>query len=133
MLFNPETHVSKHFSIDELACKGSGELILHEGFIELLEDFRVRLDRPITPNSCCRAPWYNEQINGHPRSLHQTQNGHWGCNTMAIDVACTDVAFRHEIISVAAPLGWSIGVAKSFVHLDARKQLLDMSPASWGY
>ncbi|MEE1554844.1 MAG: D-Ala-D-Ala carboxypeptidase family metallohydrolase, partial [Alphaproteobacteria bacterium] len=65
-----------HFSRSELACPTTDELRLATGFGEALERLRVELDAPIYLTSACRSPTHNARVDGHPRSLHLTVNGH---------------------------------------------------------
>ena len=80
-----------HFSRSELACPTTDELRLATGFGEALERLRVELDAPIYLTSACRSPTHNARVDGHPRSLHLTVNGHWGTGgCCAVDAVATD-------------------------------------------
>ena len=91
-----------HFSHSELACPATDQVRLASGFGEAIEKLRIKLDDPIYINSACRSPLHNAKINGHPRSLHLTENDHWGTGgTCAVDVAATDGQYRAKLITLA--------------------------------
>ena len=91
-----------HFSHSELACPTTDQVRFASGFGEALERLRVELDAPMHLTSACRSPLHNAKINGHPRSLHLTENDHWGTGgTCAVDVAATDGQYRAKLITLA--------------------------------
>lgn len=110
-----------YFTDDELRCKGSGVVHLAEGFGAKLDEFREHLGRPMYLNSACRSYAHNIRVGGHPNSAHiydhpkRTFKGSY-----AVDVRCTDGQHRAELIKTALLLGWSVGVNKTFIHLDRR-------------
>ncbi|MBL4766295.1 MAG: hypothetical protein JKY94_00980 [Rhodobacteraceae bacterium] len=115
-----------YFTRDELKCKGSGECTLNFTFANELLGLRAEFDRAMTVTSCCRSKAYNEEIEGHPRSLHicdETAHGHKG--TAAIDIKMQDGEYNHRLLKVATSRGWSIGInfEKKFFHLDRRTDL----------
>ena len=72
-------------------------------------------------NSCCRSKAYNNLIGGDEHSLHiwdVPQHGNDG--TAAIDIACAKAVDKYRLAMLAFRLGWSVGVAKTFLHLDRR-------------
>lgn len=123
-----------YFSEDELRCKGNGELNLAPGFLGMLVNFREQWARPLTPTSCCRSPEHNTAVGGHPKSLHLTQNERSINGTMAIDISIADWADEvvEEFVDHARVAGFSTGIAKTFIHLDARI-LLGRSRADFTY
>lgn len=123
-----------YFSEDELRCKGNGELNLAPGFLGMLVHLREEWDQAMAVNSCCRSPEHNEKIGGHPKSLHLTENNRSINGTMAIDISMfgwSGEAIRN-LQELAQQLGWSTGLANSFIHLDARI-LLGRSRADFTY
>lgn len=123
-----------YFSEDELRCKGSGELNLAPGFLGILVHLRKMWDTPMKVNSACRSPEHNTAVGGHPKSLHLTQNERSINGTMAIDISTEDMDDHDvEVLhALAGDLGWSIGRAETFIHLDARI-LLGRSRADFTY
>ncbi len=123
-----------HFSRSELACPGSGKMLLAPDFGETLERLRVDLDAPMHITSACRSPKYNSEIRGHPRSLHLTTNAHWDTGgTCAVDIAMVDGEFRADLIALALEQGWSIGVASNFIHLDQRSRYCGLVQVVYHY
>lgn len=125
--------LSKHFTRAELACRGSGELKLADGFLEALEALREVYGYPMVVTSCCRSVAHNKAIGGHPRSLHLIGNPHWGTDTCALDIQRPSGDRLHKLISFALRQGWSVGLAGDFVHLDRRSRYLQLPPTFYTY
>jgi hypothetical protein len=132
MTFNPETHVSAHFTRAEMACSYSGAIIIEPGFTGHMEQLRISYDAPMIVTSGCRSSEHNHAIGGHPRSLHMTENAAHGVATCAIDIKREGLDL-HKLIRIAAPTGWSIGIADTFIHLDQRTALVGLAPRIWTY
>jgi|APSaa5957512535_1039671.scaffolds.fasta_scaffold167702_2 hypothetical protein len=123
----------KHFSDAELACPLSGEVRLAPGFGNRLDLLRETLGEAVELNSACRSSAHNRTIRGHPRSLNLTDNQHWRCATCAVDVRIRSGAFRGRLVAAAWQLGFSIGLADAFVHIDARTRILGLSQTTYLY
>jgi len=111
------------FPSRELACKGSKEILLDSRFAAALPYLRLKFGRAMVLTSCCRSPAHNTKIGGHPRSLHLTVPFHPGAfGTMAADISwmAWPLALRADFVKLALSLGWSIGRARTFVHVDRR-------------
>ena len=116
------------FAHDELASPDTGKVGLAAGFAGRLKDLRQAFGEPMVVTSACRSRVYNEQIGGHPRSLHVYDQPHHdvsGC--AAIDVLTTDSTYRARLVATALDFGWSVGIGDGFVHLD-RRDLGDVGP-----
>ena len=113
---------SDHFTIQELACPCCQVVKLAPGFIEALEALRVLYDYPMTVNSCCRCEKHNKAVAGHHRSLHMFNNDAHGCDTCAIDIRRPNGLMLHKFLSNALELGFSVGIANTFIHLDKRTE-----------
>jgi len=107
------------FSAAELGSRDDGTVRLADGFAEKLMDLRLTFARPMKVNSCCRTPAHNDAVGGSRNSYHLTE-GNASDGTCAIDVHSYDDQYRHRLIRIASDLGWSIGVYRTFVHLDRR-------------
>ena len=108
-----------HFTYAELACKESGKVLLAVGFGNKLTELRTKFVKPMVVTSCCRSWSYNQKIGGAKNSFHiYDKPSHKGGGCCAIDIALTNSHQRGRIISLALGLGWSIGIHKTFVHLD---------------
>ena len=124
---------NRYFSHKELSCSASGVVLLAHGFLDDLIGLRKEYDKPMKVNSCCRSKAYNKHERGHPRSLHVYDNPyHPTGGACAIDIAMTDSQDRAKLIRIALTRGWSVGVAKAFVHLD-RRNIADLSQVLYHY
>jgi len=121
------------FAHAELADPETGEAVFAAGFLDQLERLRLRFGRPMQVTSACRSAERNARIGGHPRSLHVYDRPHHdvgGC--AAIDIAAGDGAYKRELAYLALDMGWSVGVSRSFLHLD-RRDLAALRPAMFAY
>ena len=74
--------------------------------------------------SGCRSAIYNAQIKGHPNSLHvYDKPSHGAMGTSAIDIKRPGGGDLSHLCHMALLWGWSIGIAKTFIHLDRRRDL----------
>jgi uncharacterized protein YcbK (DUF882 family) len=63
--------LSEHFSEDELRCKcGCGSVQVTCSLLQLLEDLRERIGRPLPIVSGYRCPRHNRRVGGARRSQH---------------------------------------------------------------
>ena len=85
-------------------------------------------------NSCCRSKKRNGEIGGHERSLHVYDNPfHEGqTGTLAIDIKIKSPEYARTLALRALLAGWSVGVARGFLHLD-RRDLIGLPPRIFGY
>jgi len=121
------------FTRAELACRRRGGLRLAPGFAEALVALRLAFGRPMRVTSCCRSAAHNRAIGGHPRSLHVfDEPAHETGGTVAIDIAIPDGGYARALAGAALERGWSVGVARGFLHLD-RRDLAGLAPALFGY
>lgn len=110
-----------HFSPEEMACRGTGELAIDERSMDMLELLRVTLNKPIIINSAYRSPWWNTRVGGAPGSLHM--------KAMAYDCRM-DNHDPQRFMATAKAVGFKgIGqyADKGFTHIDTR-----MTPAAFG-
>lgn len=123
-----EVWASPHFKWNELRCRGcSGEcsysvngkpvVNVEDAALAKLENLRVAIGKPFTPNCASRCPLHNVRVGGAPLSQHRA----------TVDVASTafDLPLmipKAELIKVAEAVGFNgIGVNyKTFVHVDNR-------------
>lgn len=128
-MITPEEWPWKHFRPFELACRGTGSLVVSSWFMDRLEELRVELDEPMRINSGYRTEEYNYDVGGHPNSLHMekshpTKRAKRGLiGTLAVDVSTERGGFyRGELFDMAWRMDWSIGwgAQEKFLHLDRR-------------
>lgn len=113
-----------NFSVAELACRCDGRFCRgrywHDPvFLDRLQALRDHLGDPLIVRSGHRCALWNAQIGGAPRSHHKR---------IAADIA-SDGHDRARLFAAAqAQRFGGIGLAQSFIHLDARQ-----TPATWFY
>lgn len=112
---------NKYFTHKELACPVTGVVKLAPFFLSDLIKLREEYGKPMTVNSCCRSHDHNMQVGGHPRSLHVYDIPyHPTGGTCAIDIHMPDGFDKGDLVQLALSKGWSVGVAKTYLHLDRR-------------
>ena len=128
----------RYFTEEELQCPSGKVVTLAEGFGEKLDQLRDLLDRPMSLTSACRTTahinWLLER--GYPasaNSFHLIDNPKYGTDTCAVDVAIPDSQYRMELMRLALEEGWTVGVAKSFVHIDRRSDYTDLPQIVYVY
>lgn len=59
-----------NFSPAEIACRGTGKLLVNEDALNLLQELRVTLGKPLIVNSAYRSPEHNRRVGGAKASKH---------------------------------------------------------------
>ena len=113
----------EYFSIEEFTCSHTGEHVMSEDFLFLLDELRERCGFPFTINSGYR----------HPSHPVEASKAHPGTHTegIAADIKVNNGFQRRKIVDEALKMDvfGGIGVAKDFVHVDVR----DDTPVLWNY
>lgn len=116
--------LKQYFSDDELACKGSGLVMLDPRFEAALYIYRVQVDMTLHPSSCCRSLAHNRSVGGASSSYHLFEGVNDGrMGSLAIDLKVTDSVKRAIMVSTALSLGWSVLIYDTFIHIDRRTDL----------
>lgn len=90
---------------------------MDESFLEKLDLLRELCGFALSINSSYRSQVYNKSIGGADKSKHM--------EGIAVDLACTESSKRAIIVFNALSLGLTVGVAKTFIHVDSRpKQIM---------
>lgn len=111
----------KYFTVDELKDKSDGTFRLAHGFEEMLDALREEFNEPMVVTSGCRSPAHNAAVGGKPSSFHLTSgNPYCPEGTCAVDIKITSPDYKERLRRIAWRLGWTIGNAKTFLHLDRR-------------
>ncbi len=59
-----------NFSPAEIACRGTGKLLVNEDALNRLQELRVTLAKPLIVNSAYRSPEHNKTVGGAKASKH---------------------------------------------------------------
>ena len=109
-----------YFSARELACKGTGRLMIDADALSKLHDLRERLGIPMIITSAYRSPSHNRAVGGASRSKHM--------EAIAFDVRM-DNHDPHDFEAAARAVGFTgFGYypKQGFMHIDTS------TPRSWG-
>lgn len=108
------------FTPSEIACRGTGKLLVDERAMDLLQELRNRIGKPMHVNSGYRSPEHNRAVGGATNSKHMQgiafdvrMSGH---DPQVFMATARDVGFKG--IGEYPVLG--------FCHIDARE-----APAHW--
>jgi zinc D-Ala-D-Ala carboxypeptidase len=69
----PQSHSAwpwRYFTPKEIACHGTGKLVIHSGFISRLDLLRSRYGHPLRLLSAYRSPYHNAKVGGAVFSRH---------------------------------------------------------------
>lgn len=110
----------RNFSPAEIACRGTGKLLVNEPALDKLQALRDRMGKPLIVRSAYRSSEHNRAVGGATRSKH-------------LDGAAFDIAMaNHDPASFEAAaravgfLGFGYYPRSGFMHID-------LGPArSWG-
>jgi len=100
------------FSPRELACKGTGKIVVNETALDMLQALRDRLRKPLILTSAYRSPEHNRRVGGAKNSLHM--------RGIAFDVRM-DNHDPHEFEAAARAVGFTgFGYypKSGFMHID---------------
>jgi len=101
-----------NFSPTEIACRGTGKLLVNEPALDKLQALRDRLGKPLIVRSAYRSPEHNRAVGGAPRSKHM--------DGTAFDIAMSNhdpVAFEAAAREVGF-LGFGFYPRSGFIHVD---------------
>jgi len=66
----PHVWPCKYFKPQEVACQGTGKLLVHTGALRALDRLRHDLGTPLHISSGYRSPYHNAAVGGAPMSSH---------------------------------------------------------------
>ena len=101
-----------NFSPAEIACRGTGKLLVNEPALDRLQALRDRLGKPLIVRSAYRSPEHNRAVGGATRSKHM--------NGAAFDIAMSNhdpVVFEAAARDVGF-LGFGFYPRSGFIHVD---------------
>jgi hypothetical protein len=108
-----------HFPDIEQACLCCNVIHLAPGFLDALNELREAFAQPMPVNSMCRCKERNWAVGGKPGSYHLIDHP-WGCCAVDISTNGWSGAKKWQFIELAMKRGFSIGFAKTFLHIDRR-------------
>ena len=112
----------KYFSLSEFACTHTGKNFITQGFVLKLDELRGLCGFPFVITSGYRDATHPEEARKAKPGTH--------AQGIAADIKVTNGIQRALVVKHALELGFNgIGVAKTFVHVDARPSTLVM----WTY
>lgn len=101
-----------NFTPKEIACRGTGKLLVNEDSLDKLQELRAEIGLPFHVNSGYRSPEYNKKVGGAPNSFHM--------QGMAFDISLSNLN-RDTMFKKAEDYGFNgIGQYNSFIHIDTR-------------
>ena len=101
-----------NFSPAEIACRGTGKLLVNDPALDKLQALRDRLGKPLIVRSAYRSPEHNRAVGGATRSKHM--------DGAAFDIAMSNhdpVAFEAAARAVGF-LGFGFYPRSGFMHVD---------------
>ena len=111
----------KYFKLEDFDCQETGENEMSEAFIHCLDELRETCGFPFIITSGYRSP--DHSIEKAKTTVGTHAQG------IAADIKVSGGVERLAIVKHAAALGMSVGVAKTFVHVDTRTT----TPVCWCY
>jgi len=111
-----------YFKIEDFDCQETGNNKMDEAFLRKLDKLRETCGFPFHVTSGYRDPEEHsiEKAKAKPGTHAQG---------IAADIAIQGGVQRRTIVKEALEMGMSVGVAKTFVHVDTR----EYSPVVWCY
>ena len=103
------------FTPKEIACKGTGKIIINDDALDKLDKFRQWIGVPFSPNSAYRSEEHNKAIGGSKNSYHK--------KGVAFDIPIKGSMTRDKIHQCAEIVGFTgIGDYNTFVHIDTGRE-----------
>jgi len=113
----------KHFRLEEFNCTHTNRNEMDHEFVVKLDELREKVGFPFRITSGYRDAT-------HPAEARKKEPGTGThCQGIAADIAVSNGFERMNLVHEAIKMGFSIGVAKTFVHVDSRKT----TPVMWTY
>ena len=113
----------KFFRLEEFNCTHTNLNKMDHEFLVKLDELREKVGFPFRITSGYRDAT-------HPSEARKAEPGTGThCQGIAADIAVSNGFERMNIVHEAIKMGFSIGVARSFVHVDDRKT----TPVMWTY
>jgi len=79
-----------NFTPEEIACRGTGKLVIHAKAMDKLQHLRTLVGKPLILNSAYRSPEHNKAVGGEANSYHMAKRTYDGEGVMAFDVSMSN-------------------------------------------
>lgn len=86
---------------------------MNSDFLSKLDELRNNVGQPISILSSYRSPSYNSAVGGVRNSYH--------LQGRAVDIKCPNSSYRAKVIKEALNMGLTVGVMRTSLHIDDRK------------
>jgi len=103
----------KYFKLEDFDCKETGENDMDIEFIKALDHLREACNFPFVVTSGFRSVTHSAESKKASPGTHT--------KGIAADIRISGGAQRMSVVKHASAMGMSVGVAKTFVHVDTRK------------
>jgi len=114
-MVSPDDWPWKNFTPKEIACQGTGLILIDPDFMDKLQAFREMTGVPFEPNSAYRSESHNNAVGGVKNSYHRKGR--------ACDVPIKKGMTREIIKENAAKAGFTgFGDYHTFVHIDTGRE-----------
>ena len=130
-----DIQISKNFNLKEFECKSTGQVKIHERLLELLQELRNDLEKPILINSGYRSEERNQKVGGADGSQH-LEGTAVDISLRNLNLNAKDLSLRVQLIADDLGIGRNnlgLGYANTFLHIDVRGLIGASSPAQWNY
>lgn len=127
----PKERYTKNFTVEEMASKDGQDkdARMCPDFMEKLQALREDFQGIMRVTSAIRSKEHNLAVGGSAVSKHLSRP----CIAADIDTKNWPASKKYKFLKLAFEHGFTgIGVAKTFIHLDTRKQGR-LSPSLWTY
>lgn len=101
-----------NFSPAEIACRGTGKLLINAAALDRLQALRDRLGKPLIVRSAYRSPEHNKAVGGTKHSKHLEGAA------FDIDMANHDPAVFEAAARAVGFLGFGFYTRSGFIHVD---------------
>jgi zinc D-Ala-D-Ala carboxypeptidase len=121
-----------YFSDAEQCCPCCGEKKFANGFLDDMNGLREEAGHPLKANSMCRCAKHNKAEGGASGSYHLITHS-FGCCAADISTIGWDAAKKWRFVKIAMSRGFSVGIAKTFLHVDQRHKYAGQEPVLYSY
>ena len=113
--------MAKYFKPSEFACPDCYLSSVDPRLVQILDEARERLGRPIIITSGTRCQKHNKEVGGKPKSAHLVRPDGY---SKAVDIKCLDCRTRFLLVSIFLSLGIKrFEITNKHIHVDIADDL----------